>query len=229
MKANFPEHYPGGIARILIVDDHEIVRDAVSLLLNKLERPVITLAAGDFQTARNILSNETVDLVLLGISSPIGPSLNGVVFLRRLPACPPIAVFSTHTTRRFVSSAVAVGVSGFIPKSRSAVDILQAVTSLLGGNKYMPTEDEMTHVAGTSDIEASEHTYAEENLAAAYDLAPREAAVLKCVCQGMPNKRISTELNISPNTVRNYLSRIFKVMNVRNRTEAVARTQNILR
>jgi len=170
-----------------------------------------------------------VDLVLLGISSPIGPSLNGVVFLRRLPACPPIAVFSTHTTRRFVSSAVAVGVSGFIPKSRSAVDILQAVTSLLGGNKYMPTEDEMTHVAGTSEIEASEQTYAEENLAAAYDLAPREAAVLKCVCQGMPNKRISTELNISPNTVRNYLSRIFKVMNVRNRTEAVARTQNILR
>jgi DNA-binding NarL/FixJ family response regulator len=93
----------------------------------------------------------------------------------------------------------------------------------------MPTEDEMTHVAGTSEIEASEQTYAEENLAAAYDLAPREAAVLKCVCQGMPNKRISTELNISPNTVRNYLSRIFKVMNVRNRTEAVARTQNILR
>jgi len=218
-----------GIARILIVDDHEIVRDAISLMLTKLERPVIALAAGDVQTARSILSNEAVDLVLLGISSPIGPNLNGVVYLRKLPACPPIAVFSAHTTRRFVSSAVAVGVSGFIPKSRSAADILHAVTLLLAGHKYMPTEDEMSRTAGTPEIEASEQNYAEENLAAAYDLAPREAAVLKCVCQGMPNKRISTELNISPNTVRNYLSRIFKVMNVRNRTEAVARTQSILR
>jgi DNA-binding NarL/FixJ family response regulator len=206
--------------RILLADDHEMVRLAMRHALTSLADAIEWLEAA---TAADVerLVDEDPDLALLDLHMP---GSDGVPWIRRLRArCPtlPVIVVSAEESPALVRALVDCGVAGFIPKSDSAAVVLQAVRLVLSGGTYAPLR--FLAANGTAVTPP-----ADAPGASGYGLTARQIEVLTLLAQGRPNKSIARELGLSEGTVKVHLLAIFRALGVRNRTEAVVTAQKKL-
>jgi DNA-binding NarL/FixJ family response regulator len=203
--------------KLLIADDHEMVRLALRVALGPLGPDVGFVEAANAEEALAAAgANADLDLVLIDIHMP---GMGGVEGVRRLRAArPELPVLACSATEdpALVRSLLALGVCGFIPKSDSTSVIQQAVRLVLAGGTYVPPR--LLEVAPAAPAVPA-------RLAA---LTPRQHDVLRLLAQGKPNKLIARELDISEATVKVHLLAVFRALGARNRTEAVVIAQRLV-
>ena len=158
------------------------------------------------------------DLVLLDLNMPGAHGFSGLVLLRGQYPQIPVVMVSAQEEAAVMSRSREFGASGFIPKSSSLEQIQQAVQTVLDGDDWWPEQpDEDTAMT-------EEEKAASAGLAS---LTPQQFRVLTMVCDGLLNKQIAYDLNVSEATVKAHVTAIFRKLNVRTRTQAALLLQQM--
>ncbi|HSD60214.1 MAG TPA: response regulator transcription factor [Burkholderiales bacterium] len=207
--------------KILVVDDHPLIREALRTVLRDLD-PSIALVEAENGAATLAAAREhaDLDLVLLDLSLPDG---NGLVILETLretyPALP-VVVLSATEDPDTVTRALDGGAMGFIPKTSSNRLLLNALRLVLAGGVYLPAQVlGQAHAAAGAVPTARPGSPAKTP--ADIGLTRRQAQVLGLMVQGKPNKLICRELDLAEGTVKIHITAILRALGVSNRTQAV--------
>lgn len=198
--------------RVLIVDDHSLVRDGLRVILEHCFPEAQVYEAGDFAEALELLGEiHEVDLALLDLNIPDASHLSALQQLRSDFPSMPVVMVSGVYDRATVEEALEAGAAGFIPKSMKRDGIVDALEQILAGEIYMPSE-------------LAESPQAEEDSAIREridSLTPQQRVVLGLLVAGRVNKQIAFDLGVSMTTVKAHVSAVLQKMNVFNRTQAV--------
>jgi len=198
--------------KILIIDDHSLVREGLRLLLNGLGKPVDCLEAHDCNEGLDRFSQaDRVDLILLDLGLPGIRGIDAIRFFQKHAAGVPVVVVSASEKHEDIRDALSAGARGFLSKSVSSEVILGAVRQVLDGGIYVPSmlvpDDEPEDIY--TDVSSKP-----------VKLTPRQQQVLVLMALGNPNKAIAEALDMAESTVRVHATAIFKALEVGNRTEA---------
>jgi DNA-binding NarL/FixJ family response regulator len=203
--------------KVLIVDDHPLVRDALTRVLMSLVPEAVVLEAVEPRIAFATVERETdLDLVLLDLALP---GMHGMTALQSMRGKYPaisVVVVSASADRESVKQALDHGAMGFIPKSSSNEVLKNALRLVLSGGVYVPPEI-LGHGAAAAPAAAS----AGQITAAEIGLTERQAQILVLMMKGESNKLICRKLSIAESTVKNQITAILKALNVTSRTQAV--------
>lgn len=202
------------IVRVLIADDHTLVRESlVSLLQQDGDVLVVAQAADGLETVEKAIATRP-DVVVTDISMP---RLNGIEVVRRLREALPdtrVLVLTMHQEDEYVLQAVRVGAAGYMVKDSAASELLTAVHSLHAGRGYFGPQ------AAKALAEQLQHP--ERNLGDPYgQLTAREREVFHLIVEGLTTKEIARKLDISAKTAENHRARVLDKIGVRNTAELV--------
>ncbi|MGZ8258945.1 MAG: response regulator [Caldimonas sp.] len=205
--------------KILIVDDHALVRDALARVLMGLDPEATVFEAGDPEAAfRTVEREPDLDLALLDLSLP---GMHGLTALRSLRAEHPavaVVVISATSDRDTVQQVLELGAMGFIPKSSSSEVMKNALRLVLAGSVYVPPELVGRGTAAPPvEAEGAHGRRTPRDIG----LTPRQAQILALMMEGLSNKRICRELDLAESTVKNQISAILKALHATSRTQAV--------
>ena len=194
---------------ILLVEDHPMMADALSLSLARLERTPRIQRAGDLETAFKLLeAGPEPELVMLDLGLPGCSGIQALERLRsRFPALP-VVVVSGERNPGMINAALDHGAMGFIPKSAPSDVFLNAVRLVASGGIYVP-------------VEALNAAAPSPGGSGAPDLSPRQKQVLALLLKGLPNKLIARKLDISENTTKVHVSAVLHALGVGTRTQAL--------
>jgi len=212
--------------KILVVDDHALIRTALRGVLGQLDRDVTILEASDCRSAFELIERQPdLDLVLLDLSLPGTHGLTALKELRANHPALPVVVLSSANDRASVTQALDQGAMGYIPKLSSNEVLIGALRLVLSGGIYIPPEIlarwNSTPAADRQAIIASERGQPPQRTPADLGLSDRQAQVLRLLLEGKSNKIICRELDLAESTVKNHVTLILKALNVTSRTQAV--------
>jgi DNA-binding NarL/FixJ family response regulator len=200
--------------RILIVDDHPVVRAGLtSMLSTQAGMDVIGNASGG-REALALLGEITPDVILIDLRMPGMSGLETMRAINLLQDPPRIIVLTSFETDEDVYQAVEAGAHGYVLKSASQDELVTAIRRVCAGGRYFPA-----HIATQLT-----------NRMARSSLTPRERQILQLVAKGLTNKEIGRVFGISDNTARNHVNNIIEKLEVSDRTEAatIAMRQGLL-
>jgi DNA-binding NarL/FixJ family response regulator len=198
--------------KILVVDDHPLILEALAQLLPQLSPGTQVCVARDRAEAESALDDDPeIGLVLLDLALP---GTRGLDFLADLlldyPGVPIVVLSATHD-KATVTAALAAGARGYIPKTANPRDLVEALEKVVNGGIYLTTD--VTDELEGNGVNVSAHELG---------LTMRQSDVLKLLVQGKPNKLICRDLKLSEGTVKVHVSAILKALRVHSRTQAVA-------
>ncbi|AKX57174.1 response regulator transcription factor ErdR [Thiopseudomonas alkaliphila] len=205
---------------ILIADDHPLFRSALQQALTIGLGGDVRLveAASIAELEARLAEKSDWDLVLLDLNMPGAHGFSGLVLLRGQYPQLPVVMVSAQEEAAIMARAREFGASGFIPKSSPLEEIQQAVKTVLDGDVWWPAQ------TAANPMLTAEQKAASEGLAS---LTPQQFRVLTMVCDGLLNKQIAYELNVSEATVKVHVTAIFRKLNVRTRTQAALLLQQM--
>jgi two-component system nitrate/nitrite response regulator NarL len=210
--------------KLLVVDDHSIVRDGLAALFEQVNPGFEVIQARNAEEGLRLLDScGNFDLVILDLFIPGVDGFEAIsAFGRKRPELP-VIVLSSSEEPNDVRVALASGALGYVPKSASQYVLLSAIKLVMNGDLYVPPLVLSKNSRPNSQFSASQK--AGEKL-----LTPRQVEVLSLLCDGNPNKAIAAKLNLSEKTVKAHISLIFKALNVANRMQAskVAREAKLI-
>lgn len=206
--------------KVLLVDDHALLREGVALVMEREFAGLQLLQAATLAEMRSAIAQHAdIQLVLLDLTLPDG---NGIAELPRLHEVAPnarIVALSADESTETVMAAINAGAAGFIPKSVQSGAMLQALRVVLGGGIYLPNaalDRRATPRPGATGWVVPQALGPEQ-----IGFSPRQADVLRMLIDGMPNKAIGRELEMSESTVKTHLAAIFRKLDANSRTQAV--------
>jgi DNA-binding NarL/FixJ family response regulator len=207
-QAGQPQHaVGGGPIRLLLCDDHEMVRTGLRTFLELQDDMVVVGEAATAEQALALIPRLSPDVVLMDL---ILPGMPGVEAVRRIRAAHPrvkVVALTSYAGQDSVLPAIRAGVSGYLLKDVGPAELAEALRSVhRGGAPLHP------RVAATVLAQVAEP--------ARDPLTPRESEVLRLVARGLPNRLIARELALSEKTVKAHLSAIFAKLGVADRTQA---------
>jgi DNA-binding NarL/FixJ family response regulator len=213
--------------KILVIDDHVLIRQAMQGVLKKVRRDAVLLEASNSKEAMQIIAAQPdIDLILLDLTLPDRDGFS--VFTELRERCPAIAivVLSAVQDPANVLKALELGARGYIPKSAQGDVILNALRLIFSGGTYVPPEilagGELSH-AGLGQFAGDQA----KRLPADIGLTDRQLDVLALMMQGKNNKTICRSLDLAQPTVKNHVTAILKALKVTSRTEAVIVANNL--
>jgi len=205
--------------RFVVADDHPLFRGALQQALSGFGDDCDILEAGDFDSVKTLVAGEAeIDLVLLDLAMPGASGLSGLVALRGLSPALPIIVVSAYDDSQTVRRALDLGASGFVSKSARMEELRRAVRTVLDGNIYLP---EGLDLGEEGDPEIS------DLIGCIRTLTPQQTRVLAMIAEGLLNKQIAYELNVSEATIKAHVSAVLQKLGVDSRTQAVIRLSRI--
>jgi DNA-binding NarL/FixJ family response regulator len=208
-----PEAQPAEHAvRILIADDHDVVRMGVRLLLESQPGWAV---CGEARTGREAVAKALElrpDVIVLDVSMP---ELNGVEVTRQIRRSMPasILIVTMYDSERMARAAIEAGASGYLSKADAGQVLVEAVRALLGNKTFVSERVQLTDGIVTSKPAAT--------VTAAEALTPREREVLQLLAEGKSNKEVAVVLEISPKTVETHRARIFAKLHLHSMNELV--------
>jgi DNA-binding NarL/FixJ family response regulator len=208
--------------KILIVDDHALIRDGLQGVLKKLKRGATVLEAADCRQAMAAVEgNPDIELILLDLSLPDRDGFSVLTELReRYPAIAVVVLSGTQDSAT-VTKALELGAAGFIPKGTRREVMLGAFQLVFDGSVYVPPQI-LTQQGDTSQpAPAALRDNRSIITPAEAGLSERQFDVLALMMQGKSNKVICRILNLAEPTVKNHVTAILRALKVSNRTEAV--------
>jgi len=196
--------------RVLIVDDHEIVRRGLKEVLAD-EFPELKVGeASNSQGALELVTTQKWDIVLLDINIPGRSGLEVLEEVKRLQPGAPVIILSAYPEEEFAIRSLKLGASGYLNKSRASDEVLAAVKKALTGGKYVTASlaERLVSILG-GEIEHALHE----------SLSSRELQVLRMIAKGHTIKEIAADLTLSERTVGTYRTRISKKMGLGTNVE----------
>jgi DNA-binding NarL/FixJ family response regulator len=211
--------------KVLIVDDHALIREAMRGVLKELQADAAVLEAANCAQAMALVQKHPdLRLILLDLKLPDRDGLDALTELgARYPAIS-VVMLSAFTDRENVVKALDAGALGFIPKTDSREVLLSALRLVLAGGMYIPPNAlALSHpasavVTATADAPSAPR---KRPSPAELGLTERQVEVMALIMQGKSNKHICRELDLAEPTVKNHVSAILKALDVDNRTEAI--------
>jgi DNA-binding NarL/FixJ family response regulator len=200
-------------ARILLADDHALVRRGVRLILEDEPDFVVVAEAGDGAEALELLRQVDVDLAILDVAMPRMTGLQAAREISRRPDGPRILMLSMHDNEQYFFESLRAGASGYVLKSVADRDLVDACRAALRGESFLYPAAE-SHLV--RDYLA--RLQRGERLPRAV-LTPREEEVVKLIAEGHANREIARLLTISPKTVERHRENILGKLGMRDRTE----------
>jgi DNA-binding NarL/FixJ family response regulator len=199
--------------RLLIADDHPLFRGALREAVTGLFERIDIAEAGTFSEVTELLERGSeVDLVLLDLSMPGVRGFSGLMYLRAQYPGVPITVVSANDDPVVIRSCMEFGASGFIPKTLGVDAMRNAIAQVLKGEVWTPPDVDLTR---SSDAETA------ALIARLATLTPQQVRVLMMLSEGLLNKQIAYELEVSEATVKAHVSAILQKLGVESRTQAV--------
>lgn len=201
--------------KVLIVDDHNIVRDGIRLILELDDRIEVGGEAKNLQETLDMIPKVQPDIVLLDFKLPDGDGVNGCISIKsRFPKIK-IVILTAYSQDHLVMETIRAGADGYLLKNIKSEELISNIIKVHEGNSVL--DSSVTDSVFNSIIDQRRKQEQEEQ-----KLSSRETYILQMVSLGKSNKEIAEALTISEKTVRNYISNIFKKLNVSNRTEAAS-------
>ena len=186
--------------KILLVDDHSVVRKGIYLLIKKHFTNVYIIDIPSIKEAISIVNTETIEFIILDINFPEGNSLSFVEYVRTMGKDnSKILIFSALEENIYAFKYLKAGANGFLRKLSEEDEIVNALTKFFGSGKYLSEDlkerllDNMIRNNGDSPIEL---------------LSLRELEIARLLADGLPNNAIALKLNIQKSTVSTYKTRI---------------------
>jgi DNA-binding NarL/FixJ family response regulator len=207
--------------KFLVIDDHELIREAMQAALAELDNEAVILEAADSrQGLQFIEENDDLDLILLDLTLPDRDGFSLLSELRQSHPAISIVVMSARQDHDSVMKALNLGALGFIPKSATRKVILGAMQLVMSGGVYIPPQA-LPGQAAVPQSGARQESDRPPVPPADLGLTERQMDVLTLIMQGKSNKAICRELDLSEPTVKSHVSAILRALNVTNRTEIV--------
>jgi DNA-binding NarL/FixJ family response regulator len=191
--------------KILIADDHQLVREGLKLLIGQFDSALSFVEAKDYASLRaQLLAHPLLAAAVVDLHMPGSEQGDGLQAIAKAHPQLPLVIVSAYSSPDVVRKALALpSVYAFVPKNGSAACMHTALKAALARDKIGEVSDAAPEAARSPDL-----------------LAPRLAAVRALLREGKSNKVIAHELGLSEGTVKNYMSEIFKSLKVNNRTQA---------
>ena len=202
--------------RILLADDHDLVREGTRQLLEREEDLKVVAEAGDGEEAVRLTVEQHPDVALVDIAMP---KLNGIEATKQIKELSPstaVLILTAYDDEQYIFALLEVGAAGYLLKSVRGRDLIAAVRSVHAGESVLHpviARKVIDHFSQPPD-EPSPQTGVDP-------LSERELEVLRLAARGLSNREIAQELYLSTRTVQTHLSTIFAKMKVGSRTEAV--------
>jgi DNA-binding NarL/FixJ family response regulator len=207
--------------KVLVVDDHALIREAMRGVIVELQADAVVLEAGNCSQAMSVIQqNADLALVLLDLSLPDRDGFEMLAELRESHPAISVVMLSAFSDRENVVKALDGGALGFIPKAGSREVLLGALRLILAGGIYIPP-DILVRASAATASHGQPYSGAKRPSPAELGLTERQVDVLALMMQGKSNKLICRALDLAEPTVKNHVSAILKALGVTNRTEAV--------
>ena len=198
--------------KIIIADDHPLFRQALlSTLKNKLNQTLWLEAETIADLEEQLQHHSESDLLLLDLNIPGAHGFSTLIHVRNHFPQIPVVVVSAHEDQITIGKAMNYGAAGFIPKSTPVDDIFTAIMAVLSGEIWLPT----AYQASANNEDASDIAVRVASL------TQQQYRILLMFAQGLLNKQIAYDLNVSEATIKAHATAIFRKLDVRNRTQAV--------
>jgi DNA-binding NarL/FixJ family response regulator len=199
-----------GNIKVLLVDDHVVVRNGVRLMLSSEADIVVTAEASAAQEALGLIRAQDFDVALIDIAMP---GKNGLELLKQIRAEKPgvaVLILSTYSEEVYAVRALKAGAAGYLTKESPASVLVAAVRKAAAGGKYVSATltEKLADFIGGDGPAASHET-----------LSDRELEVLKLIAAGESLVKIAEKLHLSPNTVTTYRTRVLEKMGMSNNAE----------
>ena len=218
--------------KILIADDHALVRGGLGALIKTLLPDITILECNSFDLVTRKLREESdVDLLLIDLMMPGMQSVESIQFLCNNWPDVPVVVVSVKEDMYLIRQALRAGVTGYIPKSSSPDVTLNAIRLVLSGGIYIPPDAlELRNLADEEGERKSvSKAVADEDNGADAGLTPRQLDVMDLIAEGKSNLEIGEELGLTSGTVKMHLTRIYKSLGAKSRTDALAKYNRLRR
>jgi DNA-binding NarL/FixJ family response regulator len=196
--------------KILVVDDHTLVRQGLAALLSGEDPTTEVLHAGNLaEGLARVEAHRDLDAVLMDLKLPDGDGMAGIGEIGRRRADLPVVILSSSEDPDDVRRALDLGALGYVPKSASPETLISAVRMVLDGGIYVPPLmlDPQAGPRFTGPMAA---------------LTPRQIEVLAALARGLSNKEIGLKFGLSEKTVKAHVGAIFRTLSVANRTQAAS-------
>jgi DNA-binding NarL/FixJ family response regulator len=199
---------------ILIADDHPLFRDALRRTVAQILPEARLLEADSVDSLSELAAaHPAAELLLLDLNMPGAHGFSALVHLRAAFPTLPILIVSAREDPALMRRALGHGASGFIPKSAEAGQIAEAIHAVLDGDTWLPPGTGN----GTLSLDPEEEALA----ARIAELTPQQYRVLTMVCNGLLNKQIAYELDVSEATVKAHMTAVLRKLGAHSRTQAV--------
>jgi two-component system response regulator NreC len=193
--------------RVLLVDDHTVVRRGLRRILEAVADIEVVGEAGNGVDAVQAAADLQPDVVLMDVSLPL---MNGIEAARQISASSPdtrVLMLSMHAEEQYVEQSLAAGAHGYVVKDAEDQDLVGAVMAVAQGDTYLPPRRPGT-AGGTGTISPTV-------------LSPRELQVLALICSGQTNREMAAALRLSPNTIETHRKHIIEKLDLHSTADLV--------
>jgi DNA-binding NarL/FixJ family response regulator len=203
--------------RVLVVDDHRMFSDVLSLLLREQEGIQMLATAAGAEEALEICRREAPDVVLMDLDLPGMDGIEATRELREVVPDAKVIVLTGLQSHAVIANALSAGASGFVPKTRAVEDLVDIVRRAAAGEIVMPASDLPMLL---EELQGSREPRPVEEMLLAR-LTGRETEILRAIASGMSTAAVAESLGISPLTVQSHVKSILAKLGVHSKIEAV--------
>ncbi len=204
--------------KVVIVDDQEIIRQSLELMLNSKVNIEVVGTAKDGQEAISQVRNLSPDVVLMDIRMPEMDGIESMKIIKQFSPLTKIIILTTFDDDEYIYDALKNGANGFLLKGVSIVELVQAIEVIHDGGAMVDSTVATRVLALFAQMAKSNFSFKVEERDIK-ELANNELKIIQAIGQGLSNKEIAKTLNFTEGTVRNYISSTLKKLNLRDRTQ----------
>ena len=202
------------MSKFIVADDHPLFRNAIAQVLQTMGGEQEVVEAQDMASLQIKLSDHPdTDLVLLDLHMPGAHGFSALAYVQGHCGKMPVLVVSANEKTDIIQRAVEFGARGFLPKSSGVTTILEAIQTVLQGDIWLPAQ------TGARGLPLSQSE--QQLMAGIASLTPQQYLVLTMLAEGLLNKQIAYELDVTEATIKAHMTAIFRKLGVRSRTQAV--------
>jgi DNA-binding NarL/FixJ family response regulator len=201
--------------RILLADDHVLIRHGIKNIIKKNEQLVVAGEVSNGKQLMSVLEDSEIDLIILDISMPDIGGMEAIGLVKTKYPWIKILMLTMHKSKQYFYNAMAAGADGYLMKDDSDEELLVAITKVLSGKSYISpymTDDFADDVI---------NMYRNERRTPFQELTKREKEILQLVVQGFTSKQMAEQLNLSQRTIDHHRSNLLRKFNRKNSVDLV--------